>query len=928
MSTRTSTDDRRLRPPPLQTNTHTSRPSTAPHSSTPTSSRFQFPAPQQLESTPEETRQSHSTSKEAEPTHQPFVLTDPLAFRYLSSDPSTRVLNPRTQLAGYESYIVEQWTTSRTHPTFVITTFTGDAAHSIFVSVLSVPLDERTWSPKLRVYFRALNQSHAQRRKTPLGVLFVTNLSSFPSSLTVILVPNGDVKAHRPAFLLNENLKRLNCSGRVGLQLSPPNSATVAKFHQLYRTSPKNPVDASVLELVKLCQSALLLFGKLQIDYADGLLCDVTERAINDWWLDTGSEHYNLSKPHDGILGPTTVAALLGLLMGARNRLHACGVSVPKDAFDVEGMKRGISSFQKSQRLTRSRRLDRRTLDTLHKVTRKAAEHEGWIAVPRAVKSTVAELSGKGGEAALLGREKAGLAECETCEFERFVGLVTGERAKWLWWGKARKGGEKRHAKEEGGKEEGEGEGTGERGLVFRSDEQGGFAWTENKHRAGADKKEAFGDPTSPVAAVGTGVGGEGEESSNSDDDPRFKAARKRASGFKNEAKSGFDKIKGAVGFKGHQSKPSTDESPSSPTPAEQQDAKSSKRPAFLRHHTSPTSSPQQSPRSPVSVQNLDAAAGFGAVDPRRVGTDPEQQYGRGHGPPFSALNYDESKESLRAPPSYMSKDDHEDHAPAPGLGQETEREISARPSMETVTADASVTGSVYNGVDLNEALPEVQPDVTKSLRRTLSLDILQQEHEHRNDDAYPRHLSFSLAEESVLTWPAISHDSDDEDYEDLAAKLAAQTHTAQTSTLLSLALQNLSSHTATWTTTQLSSLQTLLTHSDTAQTTLNNFYIPQVENMQTLQSRVEGSLREIRERLEEGGKAVETEKAKLEYGIEGLRGKVQDVRVGVGEFEKGVRRMEERVGELEAGERSRQRGLVGRVCGWAFGAEGREERK
>src|SRR5215469_11510258 len=74
--------------------------------------------------------ESHSESPhglEQHATHQRFVLTDPVAFRYLEEDPSTKVLARREKLHGYDCYVVEQWACSRTHPTFVITTFSGDS---------------------------------------------------------------------------------------------------------------------------------------------------------------------------------------------------------------------------------------------------------------------------------------------------------------------------------------------------------------------------------------------------------------------------------------------------------------------------------------------------------------------------------------------------------------------------------------------------------------------------------------------------------------------------------------------------------------------------------------------------------------------------------------------------------------------------------
>ncbi|KAF2454749.1 hypothetical protein BDY21DRAFT_102213 [Lineolata rhizophorae] len=444
---------------------------------------------------------------------QRFVLTDPVAFRYLEEDPSVDVLARRETLRGYECYIVEQWACSRTHPTFVITTYTGDPTHSVKVGVLSVPTDGSAWSPRLRVYYKALSQYHARRKETPYGFLMITNLSGFPSSLSVVSVPDGDVKAHRELFVVNEDLKRLGCSGRVSLTLTPPSGATQAKFHQLYRTSDKIALNAAVVELVKLCQVALSLFDKLDALYADGLLCDITEKAITDWWVEIGTDYYNM-EPHDGILGPTTVAALLGLLIGARNRLNAYGAPVAKDVFDVEATKRGIAYFQKSQRLAKTRRLDRTTLDRLQRATAKAAAGEGqWSSMmPRAVKSTVAELSGKGGEMVMemmnAGRDKAGIADVETVDIERFAQLVYGERMKWLWAGKPRKSGfasatgvgtgtgsEFLAARKYPGLDGEIGDGPYASGahLVFREGEgekEGTYAWERRRKESGADDRE------------------------------------------------------------------------------------------------------------------------------------------------------------------------------------------------------------------------------------------------------------------------------------------------------------------------------------------------------------------------------------------------------------------------------------------------------
>ncbi|KPI44545.1 Protein STB2 [Cyphellophora attinorum] len=403
---------------------------------------------------------------------QKLVFTDPVAFRYLEEDPDTIVLDRRRRLEGYELYIVEQWACSRTHPTFLICTYTGDTSRSVIINVLSVPSDSATWSPRLRLYFDAMSQYHAKPKETPYGDIMVTNLAGFPATLTVIAVPDGDVRKHREDFIVNEDLKRMNCAGRGAMNVQPPQQSTVAKFHQLYRTSESIGIYQAVMELVKLCQKALLIYGRLQEAYTDGLLCDITEKAIADWWTEVGVYFYNI-EPGDGILGPTTVAALLGLLIGANNRLKAYGAPVGKDIFDIPSMKRAIGSFQKAAKLERTRRLDLKTLDKLHRATAKTASGEGWT-VSRAVKGTLAEVSGKGGEMVMGivgGKDKAGISEVETLDIDRFAQLVVGPRMKWLWLGKSKPVEVQREANE----------GAELKGQVFSTDDQGGFIWTSNK---------------------------------------------------------------------------------------------------------------------------------------------------------------------------------------------------------------------------------------------------------------------------------------------------------------------------------------------------------------------------------------------------------------------------------------------------------------
>jgi hypothetical protein len=862
-----SMDEKRSRPPAL-TSPSLQRPTTAPHGSERQLKRI--PTSDRVERG-DEANPEYEGLTPAKPGHQRFVLNDPVAFRYLEEDPSTTTLERRKELQGYECYIVEQWTTSRTHPTFVITTYTGDPAHVIVVGVLSVPTDESQWSPRLRVYFKALNQYHARRRDTPLGTLMVTNLSAFPSSLTVIPVPGGDLRRHRFDFFVNENLKRLGCSGRVGLTLVPPSGATIAKFHQLYRTSDKNEIYKSVMELVRLCQYALTLFNKLDIDYADGLLCDVTEGAINNWWIEIGSD-YHRSEPHDGILGPTTVAALLGLLMGARNRLHAIGAPVGKDAFDVESMKHGIGSFQKQQRLTKSRRLDRHTLARLHRISTKAASSDSWT-VPRVVKSTVAELSGKGGEMVMDvvgGRDRAGIAEIETADLERFVQLIYGERPKWLWYGKPIKKAKQTQTDTR----------SASGGLIFRPDEQGGFTWAGRNSTADGvpvPPREQYNDLRTPM------------EEETSEEEEHKRGLFRRATGIKKEAKNGLGKFKGVVGIKTHQPKLSHGDSPMTPI----EDTQSYRpRPHLSRSQTSPASSPNSFVSS-TQETSMDAA-----IAAQQSTTSLRRDKGR-QGAISGSMGA--SRESFQDVKEEEDEDDDtntDNGEPVQRTGTNQTADTSGNMHRHSIvsTLDEAVVSDddlVYNPNDTDE--PETIP------RRTLSLSHIETGHtEPRLDEHYPRHLSFSLAEDSVLTWRDITVGDSDSDNEDPATQSAVQELSAKSNLNLRLVLKQLSTETADWTRAQLDVLHEFLPYAERNADKLADTYQPRFEGLQALQAGVESLLRDEKEQLEEGSKELETLAAKLEYEIDGLKSRIEDVEAGVDDFERSVSRVEDRVTELE----------------------------
>lgn len=792
-------------------------------------------------------------------------------------------ISRRRVLQGYELYLVEQWACSRQSPTLVIVTYTGDPEHSVVVGVLGVPRHEKHWSPRLRLYFKAIEQYHARPKETEAGELMVTNLSSFPSALTVIPVPDGDIRKHREMFIINEDLKRLGCSGRSGMTLSDPTPATQAKFLQLYKTSDRIPLAQSVLELIKLCQAALFIFGKLERDYIDGLLCDLTETAINDWWTEIGSEYYNV-EPTDGILGPTTVSALLGTLMGARNRLSYLGAPVAKDVFDLDSTKRGIGAFQKSHKLEKTRRLDRQTLLKLHSVTAKAAAGEGGWGVQKAVKSTVAEIGGKRGEIVMDmvgGREKAGIGDIETMALDKFISLVTGERAKWLWHGKQKRALLDRHdnsipdmgnmifGKE--GREDSIAPTMGRKTQSLPVDDELETQTKEEPQSAGPA-------PAPASAAAWTEPLGEKER----------KTVFKSVAGRVSDARSGFGRIRDAVGagFRGHASRPSRDDTPSS----------------SITGYTSP------------SISTL-AQSSAALSNPAMVGraftwkNKPEEYanaFSKEREAESAALHKAATIDGVPEPSATPAQGDvsrlYEDVLSRVQSNPESQ---SAAIRKELVMSDISVPGSVVDDNGLQG------PHLTAERNSSTALSHLQRRHSinisslllrpQLNENRWPRRLSFSEAEEALLRWEEITDITDPSEAIDTITALQQLGSTTEIARSLYDRITELQVVVTPWVSAKLAAVEKLDDTYASQRDSVQNIYYQLSDAYHDLKQRSDDIVASERAHLTEGVKDVEVLVAKLEYEINALVSKVQDVELGVAQFEAQVEDVERRAEQLKA---------------------------
>lgn len=359
-----------------------------------------------------------------------YLICDLKLLDFLQSyEPLCKLVDENAEVSGYEMYIVEQWACDRKHNSCIIT-FTGNPKHKIFTGIVALPKDAKLWNPFTQGYFDELFKTHARPKTTDLGQIYVSNLSSFPSNLNLVPVPGGNIRKLRWLFDLNENLKRTGCGGRLVLSLSKPSNASEDKFRQLFKTHEQVSIDFAARELVTLVQIGLFYCNLLAPQYVDGLLCNETLKAINQWWDRFGSkkygQRYRPSSTENNLLSPRTVSAIIGYTTGIRNRIASVISSskAPKDPFDVEFFLESLRQFQKHEHLPRTMRIDDTTIDSLYSQKSVKGTNSDFFGI---VKSTMKEVSGKTYQSA---------TDVETLDIERLRTYIQGARARYLWLGR------------------------------------------------------------------------------------------------------------------------------------------------------------------------------------------------------------------------------------------------------------------------------------------------------------------------------------------------------------------------------------------------------------------------------------------------------------------------------------------------------------
>ncbi|RUS26124.1 hypothetical protein BC938DRAFT_471196 [Jimgerdemannia flammicorona] len=361
----------------------------------------------------------------------------------LAHNVGLQIVQKDALLEGYQVYLVEQWVCDRDRPYKTVKVFTGDPHHKIRVCVIRIE-DVRDSSPALKDLLREMEKDVASRMKpvltTDTGNIMVTDPSNFSSNLDMVLVPDGDFEKHIQAFCVNVNLRRTQCGGRSALNLSNPTDAQQDKFRMLYKIAGDAMCfNDSVLELVQLAQTSLHIFDLLPVEYIDGLICDKTTTALENFYKQLGPSD---AAPEVGWpsfacrlrlamfclreiwLEPHLLALLLSKLVNYKNKLHSLGYPHVKDPFEIEPFKICIAAFQKYTKIeTQSRLLDTLTLKTLNELTYSTQT----LKMPRVLKSKIDDLS-----------VSAGISNApesvETNDLETFIiKNITIERLKILW---------------------------------------------------------------------------------------------------------------------------------------------------------------------------------------------------------------------------------------------------------------------------------------------------------------------------------------------------------------------------------------------------------------------------------------------------------------------------------------------------------------
>lgn len=160
--------------------------------------------------------------------------------------------------------------------------------------------------------------------------------------------------------------------------------------------------------------------------------------------------------------------------------------------------------------------------------------------------------------------------------------------------------------------------------------------------------------------------------------------------------------------------------------------------------------------------------------------------------------------------------------------------------------------------------------------------------------------MSFSDAEEAVLSWKDVVQISEDDDDEDDWMVLQKQKYLADDFRRLYGHITTLQKQTGDWVERKVESVEDLDNQANRDLDELQTLYSQLSEAYQSVNQSSQDIMAEERSHVMEAIKEIEVLGAKLEYEINTLFSKVEDVEDGVTQFEGQVDEVESRATELE----------------------------
>lgn len=347
-----------------------------------------------------------------------FVFPDTRAIYQLNEIESFHdIVYNEVTIHGFEIYLVENWVAQRKLSS-IITSLTGNVQDTIHGVEMVLPSDYTKWPPHLQKYYsELLTFGQPKFIERTQSTLFITNLATIPLSLHILHIENGNLKSVWPNFRVNFNLKALNCLGRSSNLLMEPSTACLEKFNHLFKFSSYHDNKKGVaiptaqynygviIDISQIVQIALHYYNRYN-QKRDGLLCDYTKAAINNWWIDYGKLYFGMEKPkNESVLDPTTFSAVVSLTLAVYYKLTLENCMNTKHPFhNTDEFFLAIALFQRKVNCGQRDKkvyLDHMTLEKLFEATAKFNTNKDLLHLKRKVKSKMQDLTGKSNTARL-----------------------------------------------------------------------------------------------------------------------------------------------------------------------------------------------------------------------------------------------------------------------------------------------------------------------------------------------------------------------------------------------------------------------------------------------------------------------------------------------------------------------------------------------